>query len=56
MISDAELAKPANFPNLGERFEVLSFIGQGGMGAVYKVKDKSINQILACLLYTSRCV
>jgi serine/threonine-protein kinase len=54
VISDAELAKPANFPNLGERFEVLSFIGQGGMGAVYKVKDKSINQILAIKLLNDK--
>lgn len=54
MISDADLANPANFPDLGERFEVLSFIGQGGMGAVYKVKDKSINQILAIKLLNDK--
>lgn len=54
MLSDVELAKPANFPDLGERFEVLEFIGQGGMGAVYKVRDKSINQILAIKLLNEK--
>lgn len=35
------------FPNLGERFEVLARIGSGGMGSVYKVKDVNIDAVLA---------
>ncbi len=35
------------FPNLGERFEVIERIGRGGMGSVYKCRDKNIDTILA---------
>jgi serine/threonine protein kinase len=35
------------FPNLGERFEVIERIGRGGMGSVYKCRDKNIDAILA---------
>lgn len=34
-------------PDLGERYEVLSLIGQGGMGAVWKVRDTAIDKTLA---------
>jgi len=33
--------------NLGERYEVVSLLGQGGMGAVYKVKDKVLEKTFA---------
>lgn len=33
--------------NLGDRYEVLSLLGKGGMGAVYKVRDKELNKIFA---------
>lgn len=43
-------SSPAVLPDLGEQFEVLQFIGEGGMGFVYKVKDKSIDKIFAVKL------
>jgi Serine/threonine protein kinase len=33
--------------DISERFETLSILGSGGMGTVYKVKDKSLEQIFA---------
>ena len=33
--------------NLPEHYEVLEFIGQGGSGAVFKVRDTQLDQILA---------
>ena len=32
---------------LGHRFEVLSYLGQGGMGIVYKVRDRQLNDVVA---------
>ncbi|MBX9691680.1 MAG: serine/threonine protein kinase, partial [Cyanobacteria bacterium] len=34
-------------PELGDNYEILELVGQGGMGCVYKVKDLSNDQILA---------
>ncbi|MBK9206572.1 MAG: serine/threonine protein kinase [Candidatus Obscuribacter sp.] len=34
-------------PELGERYEVIEFIGAGGMGAVWKVRDKTLDTIIA---------
>jgi serine/threonine protein kinase len=33
--------------NLGARYEVLSLLGRGGMGAVYQVKDKQLDKTFA---------
>lgn len=49
--SDKPKAKPewqkAILDNLPEQYEVLSMIGEGGMGCVYKVLDKNLNKIFA---------
>lgn len=37
----------AELPDLGERYDVLGTIGQGGMGSVYKVFDRETEKILA---------
>lgn len=31
----------------GERYELISLLGQGGMGSVYKVKDKNLDSVFA---------
>lgn len=43
----ADALNKSDFPDLGDRYEVLNQIGQGGMGAVYKVKDKAIGKEFA---------
>ena len=34
-------------PQLGEQYEILDFVGAGGMGTVWKVHDKTLNQTFA---------
>ncbi|HMO20337.1 MAG TPA: serine/threonine-protein kinase, partial [Candidatus Melainabacteria bacterium] len=31
-------------PKMGDRFEILEILGSGGMGSVYRVKDRSIDE------------
>lgn len=41
-------ANPLNPPpQLGEQYEILEFVGAGGMGTVWKVHDKELNQNFA---------
>jgi len=40
-------ASSADFPDLGTRYDVIEFVGEGGMGRVYKVSDKELNCTLA---------
>lgn len=41
---------------LGERFEVLGFLGQGGMGSVFRVKENKTGQIFAVKLLNPQLV
>lgn len=36
-----------DYPYIGDNFEVLELIGKGGMGSVYKVRDLSLDKIVA---------
>ncbi len=48
VLQELELSLPADdLPDLGERYEVLSLVGRGGMGVVYKVKDRAVNKVFA---------
>ncbi len=42
-----ENVSSSDLPVLGQQYEVLQRIGTGGMGSVYKVRDKSIDAIVA---------
>lgn len=41
------------YPNFGENYQVLSFIGEGSSGAVYKVLESNTNKIVAIKLFHS---
>lgn len=43
----AETAFDAPRPVLADRYELLGFLGAGGMGAVYRVRDKELGEIVA---------
>ncbi len=38
---------PYELPDLGSSYEVMSLLGEGGMGRVYKVKDFALDRIVA---------
>ncbi len=42
--------------NLGERYEVVSLLGRGGMGAVYKVRDLVLEKTFAVKILNSQLV
>ncbi|MBV9573999.1 MAG: protein kinase, partial [Acidobacteriales bacterium] len=39
--------KFANGNVIGNRYEILQLLGEGGMGAVYKVRDREVNRVMA---------
>lgn len=45
--SEAEAKKQSDFPKLDERFEVIEELGAGGMGRVFKVRDLTLDKLLA---------
>jgi serine/threonine-protein kinase len=42
---DLVIAAPGTV--LGQRFEIVSFLGAGGMGVVYKARDRQLNDVVA---------
>jgi serine/threonine protein kinase len=43
-------ASNTDLPNFGDRYETIELIGQGGMGSVYKVKDRQLGTFFAIKL------
>ena len=54
--SGSGLADNSQSGNLGDRFEVVSLLGQGGMGAVYKARDKKLQKTFAVKVLNSQLV
>lgn len=43
----ANTIAPSQFPDVGERYQLLSFVSQGGMGTIFKARDSETDTILA---------
>jgi len=59
--STSQEAEPAELDaavaeNLGDRYEIVSLLGRGGMGAVYKVKDTALEKTFAIKVLNSNLV
>ncbi len=52
----ASVSRESVIENLGDRYEVQSLLGQGGMGAVYKVHDKELQKTFAIKVLNSNLV
>ena len=46
--------EPSDLPELDEKFELLGKLGEGGMGAIYKVRHRLLNQILVVKMMTPK--
>ena len=44
----------SDLPELDEKFELLGKLGEGGMGAIYKVRHRLLNQILVVKMMTPK--
>jgi TolB-like protein/predicted Ser/Thr protein kinase len=50
LASAATLDGPAGPMVIGARYEVLGFVGAGGMGSVYRVRDRALDEVVALKL------
>lgn len=49
-------AQELDLPQMGDRFEILEILGSGGMGSVYRVKDRSIDEEYAVKILKAEIV
>ncbi|MBI1272041.1 protein kinase [bacterium] len=49
-------AQELELPQMGDRFEILEILGSGGMGSVYRVKDRSIDEEYAVKILKAEIV
>lgn len=54
--TESDVSRSNVIENLGDRYEVQSLLGQGGMGAVYKVRDKELHKTFAIKVLNSNLV
>lgn len=50
---ESVIGEDSALPQMGDRFEILEVLGSGGMGSVYRVKDRSIDEEYAVKILKS---
>ncbi len=53
-VNEVATAKDIELPELGERYEVIDFIGHGGMGEVFRVRERLTGQLLAAKVLSQK--